>query len=239
VEVLVVRGRRATVVGGGLSALFHLGVLALLAAGPRPASVGYSGPSTVTIDLLQATTVEPAPEPAPAAVVPSEGRARQHQGLRPISRRLPRVPVMVARDSEVVTPVAPDTGEAQEESGENDDSAFTASAPPPPVAIAEAVTPVTPTRAPVIAPETARALRVYDTFPMLLAQNALSRAEVVVEVCVSDHGQVSDAVIAEGGMRAIDNTLRTAIRSWRYRPLVVNGAATPFCHFMRIKYAMN
>jgi len=49
----------------------------------------------------------------------------------------------------------------------------------------------------------------------------------------------SDAVIAEGGMAAFDHTLRAAIRSWRYRPLVVNGAPTPFCHFMKIKYALN
>jgi TonB family protein len=96
-----------------------------------------------------------------------------------------------------------------------------------------------PAAPPVIGAETARALRVYDSFPMVLAQSAASAADVVVEVCVSDHGQVSDAVIARGGHGAIGDTLRTAIRSWRYRPLVVNGAATPFCHFMRIQYAMN
>jgi TonB family protein len=74
---------------------------------------------------------------------------------------------------------------------------------------------------------------------MVLAQASLTQAEIVVEVCVSDRGQVSDAVIAEGGMAAIDATLRMAIRSWRYRPLLVNGAPTPFCHFMKLKYALN
>lgn len=233
----MIRGRRATVVGGGLSALFHVGVLALLATGPRPAWVSDSGPSVVTIDL-HTSTVEPSPQP-PVAVTPSGGEARSHQGLRAASRRPPRVAVMVARDSEVITPTAREEGEPEEKSGKNDDPATDFGTPSPPMPIAETEGPATPTRAPVIAPETARALRVYDTFPMLLAQNALTRAEVLVEVCVSDHGQVSDAVIAQGGMRAIDNTLRTAIRSWRYRPLVVNGAATPFCHLMRIKYAMN
>src|SRR5436305_2048216 len=82
-------------------------------------------------------------------------------------------------------------------------------------------------------------LLVHASLFALLSQAARTRAEVVVEVCVSDHGQVSDAVIAEGSLRAVDHTLCTAIRSWRYRPLVVNGAATPFCHFMRITYAMN
>jgi TonB family protein len=226
------------VVGGGLSAGFHLLVLFLLAVAPRPTTLGDSGPSTVTVEL-EATTLEPPPPPIPApSVAPSQGRA--HQGLRAASRRLPRIPVtVVAREAEVITPEAPDAEEPHDGGEEQDDAAM--SAPPPPPAPIVQATPVAPppTKAPVIAPETARALRVYDTYPMLLAQASLSRAEVVVEVCVSDHGQVSDAVIAESSTRGIDNTLRTAIRSWRYRPLVVNGAPTPFCHFMRIKYALN
>jgi TonB family protein len=210
VEVIVSRGRRATVVGGGLSTLFHLGLLLLLGLEPRPVSLGESGPSTVVIDL-QTTSVETPPEPPPAAAAST-----------------PAVEQRARRDS----------GEAQEGSDEPDDGAGSLSAPAA-AAIAEAAPSEPPTKAPIIAPETARALRVYDTFPMMLAQNSVSRAEVMVEVCVSDHGQVSDAIIAQSSLRGMDNTLRAAIRSWRYRPLVVNGAPTPFCHFMRIKYAMN
>lgn len=224
-------------VGGGLSGLLHLGLLAaVLATGPRTASLGQTGPAAVSIELVGTTEVESPREPAPAPTVASVEH-RSHQGLRAVARRLPRAPVTVIREAEVVAPAASDTG-ASEESGESGQDELTSGPPPAPALIA-ASNPVPPTRTPVIGPEIARALRVYDTFPMLLAQNSLSRAEVMVEVCVSDHGQVSDAVIAEGGMRAIDNTLRTAIRSWRYRPLLVNGAPTPFCHFMRIKYALN
>jgi hypothetical protein len=224
------------VVGGGLSALFHLGLLALLATGPRTIPVGVSSQSIVTIDL-RTTTVEPPPEPAPASkLVQSEGRS--WQGLRPVSRRLPTVPVEIAPESAVTTLTAPELGEPDDD-GEELAEPEAAPAAAPLATAPEAAAPVTPTKAPVIAPEAARALRVYDTFPMLLAQASLSRAEFLVEVCVSDHGQVSDAVIAEGTLRSSESTLRTAIRSWRYRPLVVNGAPTPFCHFMRIKYAMN
>ena len=223
-------------VGGGFSALLHLGLFALLATGPRTIPVGDSSPSIVTIDL-RTTTVEPPPEPAPVSkLAESEGRPRQ--GLRSVTRKMPRVPVEIAPKSAMTTATAPELGEPDDD---GEELAEPESAPAAaPLAVAPvAAAPVTPTRAAVIAPETARALRVYDTYPMLLAQASLSRAEFVVEVCVSDHGQVSDAVIAEGPLRSSESTLRTAIRSWRYRPLVVNGAPTPFCHFMRIKYAMN
>jgi TonB family protein len=228
----VTGGKRATVLGGGLSALLHLGLLAMLAGRPPTATIGDSRPSVVAIEL-ETTTVEETPRPATPEAAPAETRSRGERP-RPVSRRLPRVVVSVARESELAAPLAPHTGEPQE-----DEEAFEAEpeAPPPPAPIAEA--PSTPTKAPVIAPETARALRVYDTFPMVLAQARLAHAQMLVEVCVSDHGRVSDAVISESSVRSMDSTLRTAIRSWRYRPLVVNGAPIPFCHRMRIHYAMN
>src|SRR6185436_8725019 len=225
----VIPGRRATAIGGGLSLLFHAGLPAAVLIRPHLSVTAELTPSTVTIDL-QTTVVEERPAPA-EPVAPAASRARGTS--RSTARRLPRVMTTFASDAPIAAVASADPGDPREEQ-EGDEPT------PPPAPVARiADEPIPPTRAPVIAPDTARALRVYDTYPMILAQASLTRAEVLVEVCVSDHGQVSDAVIAQGGMAAFDHTLRAAIRSWRYRPLVVNGAPTPFCHYMRIKYAMN
>jgi TonB family protein len=181
---------------------------------------------------VRSTTADETARPAP----PTSSVVRKGRGTtQAAARRMRKVVTTFAKESRIPMPASPDSGDPDEETLEPEPQ----TSPPPPVAKIDEQPVAPPTSAPVIAPDTARALRVYETYPMLLAQASRTRFEIVVEVCVSDHGQVSDAVIAEGGMAAIDHTLRTAIRSWRYRPLLVNGAPTPFCHFMRIKYAMN
>lgn len=224
---MVTRARRTTA-ASGLSLALHAGLLAVLLHRPQPLMTAALTSPAVTIDV-QASTVEE--RPAPTA--PLAPRARGT--VRSAARRLPRVLTSFDQHSPLPTEASPVPGDPREESEAEEPQP----PPAPTVTRIEEEQPAPPTKAPVIAPDTARALRVYDTYPMILRQASLSRAEVLVEVCVSDHGQVSDAVIAEGGMASIDHTLRAAIRSWRYRPLVVNGAPTPFCHFMRIKYALN
>jgi protein TonB len=88
--------------------------------------------------------------------------------------------------------------------------------------------------------EVAKALRVYDAFPGLPEPMRAAGAEhvVVVDVCVSDAGAVSDVVITRGAAAALDSTLRATIRTWRYRPLFVSGAPMPFCHTVQIDYRM-
>jgi hypothetical protein len=210
----------------------HAGLVAALVSRSHLSAMAELAPPAVTVDLQATTLDEPVPgsEPTPAEA-PAKGRGTIHSA----ARRLPRVVTSFALDSHVTTVASADSGDPDDES----EAEEPAPAAPPATTTAEVERPAIPTKAPVIAPDAARALRVYDTYPMLLAQASLTRAEILVEVCVSDHGQVSDAVIAEGGMAAIDHTLRTAIRSWRYRPLLVNGSPTPFCHFMRIKYALD
>jgi TonB family protein len=181
----------------------------------------------VTIALLEPEAPAPAPELTPIGAtgpVPAP----------PAARRLPRVAVSFTRPSEIEALAAP---EPDERAGDGFEPEPPAPAPAPAEVAAERPAPAM--KAPHVAADTARALRVYDTFPKLLEQARVAQAEVIVEVCVSDHGRVNDAVIARGGSSAIDATLRAAIRSWRYRPLLVNGAPTPFCHFMRITYGMN
>jgi hypothetical protein len=82
-------------------------------------------------------------------------------------------------------------------------------------------------------PNIARALRIYDTFPSFGSRTG---ADVDVRVCVSAQGAVSDASVDDRQSGAFSDTLRAAILSWRYRPLMVNGLPTPFCHLMHISY---
>jgi hypothetical protein len=93
---------------------------------------------------------------------------------------------------------------------------------------------------PVLSPATARALRVYDVYP---APPEPLRAGVVhvllADICVSDRGLVSDVSMAPGGAAALESALRAAIRTWRYRPLLLDGVPTPFCHPMRFIYRQN
>jgi TonB family protein len=229
--MMLARGRRATM-AAALSLLAHAGLIAIVTSRPHLSTMAELAPPSVTFDVRATTLDELAsvPQPTPARA-PTKGRGT----IRSASRRLPRVVTSFAPHSDVPALASLDSGNPGDEIETEE----------PTPAAAPAATPVeverttSPTTAPVVTPDVAQALRVYDTYPMLLAQASLTRAEILVEVCVSDHGRVSDAVIAEGGMAAFDHTLRTAIRSWRYRPLLVNGAPTPFCHFMRIKYALN
>jgi outer membrane biosynthesis protein TonB len=83
----------------------------------------------------------------------------------------------------------------------------------------------------------ARSLRLYDTFPrmpdLLRAQH---RLEVVqVEICVSQSGTV-DKVRLEGASPTLEKTLREAIVTWRYRPLILRGEPNPFCHTLQLTY---
>jgi hypothetical protein len=225
----VTTNRRPLRAGVGLSLLVHAPVLLLLAGRPRTATPASE--PVVAIELVTGELAPPLPEPSVRTPVPLvRPRARPTTGTTGRAARA-KVAVSIERPEDLAVAASP---EVAEPAGEQAD-------PGPAPAVVSRVQPrptaPSPARVPVVGAETARALRVYDTFPMLLAQAAVARAEVLVEVCVSDHGQVSDAVIAQGGTRSIEGTLRTAIRSWRYRPLLVNGAPTPFCHFVRLKYA--
>jgi hypothetical protein len=84
---------------------------------------------------------------------------------------------------------------------------------------------------------TARSLRVYDTFPRLpeLLRRQQRTESIDVNICVSERGSVS-TVRLEGASPSFEGTLREAIFKWRYRPLIQQGTATPFCHPLRLAY---
>jgi outer membrane biosynthesis protein TonB len=87
----------------------------------------------------------------------------------------------------------------------------------------------------------AQALRVYDVFPSMpdAMRAAGIAAAVSVEICVTDSGNVSEVTLDTATAPALRDVLRSAIRTWRYRPLVLAGSATPFCHDMQVRYSVN
>jgi protein TonB len=62
----------------------------------------------------------------------------------------------------------------------------------------------------------------------------LNRAGMAVRsllrICVSIEGTVTDVKFIRSGDPAVDRGWEATIRRWRYRPFMVQGRPTPFCH---------
>jgi hypothetical protein len=96
-----------------------------------------------------------------------------------------------------------------------------------------------PTPAPVVLDAgVARGLRIYDVFPRMpeTLRQAPHAESIRAEICVSEQGKVRD-VRLRGGSTLLENTVRPALLTWRYRPYLVNGTPTPFCHHLRLNYS--
>jgi hypothetical protein len=59
---------------------------------------------------------------------------------------------------------------------------------------------------------------------------------LLVEVCVSETGDVSDVTVRESACHDADSTLTSAMRNWRYRPLRLKGMPRAFCHPIKVVY---
>jgi hypothetical protein len=117
------------------------------------------------------------------------------------------------------------------------DGAATAG-PSEPGAPAEAVP---ASRAPAyVEPEVTTYLRSQDYFPSLPSSLRARGAhyQARLDICVSREGRVVDVGFRQPAAPALDSVLATAVRGWRYRPLMVNGAPAPFCHRMTVSYTM-
>ena len=77
---------------------------------------------------------------------------------------------------------------------------------------------VNPTVPPYCCPKIPRALERSDSFTSHL------------RVCVTASGQVYDVKIVKGAGPAIDSQIPAFVRRWRYRPMMVDGQAQPFCY---------
>jgi TonB family protein len=82
--------------------------------------------------------------------------------------------------------------------------------------------------------------RSYDPLPSLPRQlrQPGARHTVLLQICVTAAGAVGDVQVTRRGPPAFETALLAAVRSWRYRPLVLAGAPRPFCHQVEIRYVV-
>jgi protein TonB len=55
----------------------------------------------------------------------------------------------------------------------------------------------------------------------------------MLRICVSAQGSVTGVQLMKGASPAIDTQFPRVIGRWRYRPLMADGQATPFCYLLR------
>jgi serine/threonine-protein kinase len=127
----------------------------------------------------------------------------------------------------------------------------TPSSPPPDAAPAPVRPPASVATAPaapqIVAPAVLEANRAggdKTIVPDAVTQEAISRAGVesvvsTYKLCVSAAGEISLVTqMRSSGFPAYDDKIRSTIRAtWRYRPYLVDGRATPVCTALRFVYA--
>ena len=59
--------------------------------------------------------------------------------------------------------------------------------------------------------------------------------EVLARICVSTTGEVSSVALMRD-RPPLGERVRSRVLGWRYRPLVENGQALPFCHVTRFQF---
>ena len=73
------------------------------------------------------------------------------------------------------------------------------------------------------------------------APPSLARAEMklsaVVKMCVGADGRVADVKLLKSADPAIDAQIPAVLGKWRYRPLVTDGRAVPFCYVLQYEIA--
>lgn len=82
-------------------------------------------------------------------------------------------------------------------------------------------------------------LRTFDPVPSLPESAwppGRNTNSVLLEICVSERGEVADVIVRQSAGPDVDQSLLGVIRTWRYRPRVVRGTAQPFCHPIRLVY---
>ena len=55
----------------------------------------------------------------------------------------------------------------------------------------------------------------------------------MLKLCVSAEGGVTSVQVLKGAGAALDGQFPSVMGRWRYRPLIVDGVATPFCYLLR------
>jgi TonB family protein len=207
----------------------------------------FLGPGPIeplAVELVSPDELEPEPEPAPASRLPAPSLtpravARGGHARTPRPMRAPPSIRMPSRGNPLIPPPFP------AEEGEIDDVPSTPDGPAPVTAGAggqgssgsSAGAIAQPEQYPV-SPLQASYLRIYQTFPSVPTGLWFQRRlfSVELKICVATSGNVSDVSLLRSADRSLDDLTVAAARTWRYKPLVIEGAARPFCHKIIIHY---
>jgi len=75
-------------------------------------------------------------------------------------------------------------------------------------------------------------------FPALLRRSGRFYV-VIANICVSRTGSVDSVTILQGADSLLDGNVVSAVKKWRYRPLLADNNAVPFCYFGRFEFKAN
>jgi hypothetical protein len=84
-----------------------------------------------------------------------------------------------------------------------------------------------------------RTVEHFPSLPETYWRGGQSEYPMMVQVCVSTEGTVTTITMQQNKDTNpdIDELVTNAIRTWRYRPRIINGYPRPFCHPIRIEYS--
>jgi serine/threonine-protein kinase len=78
-----------------------------------------------------------------------------------------------------------------------------------------------------------------DNVQHQMMRDEVKKASAVIKVCIGNDGAVTTASVARSsGYPAYDQELVAGVRTWRYRPYMVNGQATPACSAVAFAFAI-
>jgi protein TonB len=212
--------------------LLHAGLIAWVVTGWRPQPDSPPEPLSIAVQLLPAqekevpvppppVLVPPAPPPPPPAPSPPEQKSAEP---KPVSKPKPKAAVKprLARKPATPTVAAPAATPAPAVP-----SAKSAQAAPPPIATAAPETPPAPPAPPAktgvyISPEYAGTNRkpVYPSMSIRYGE----QGTVTVRVFVKADGTAGQVEVrSSSGYPLLDESARTAVQSWRFRPATSDG----------------
>ena len=71
-------------------------------------------------------------------------------------------------------------------------------------------------------------MEVSGEVPALRAKNAEGSGDVLAKLCIDEQGKVSSVKIVKSNPEIVSQ-LQSALASWRYKPYLRDGKATPVC----------
>ncbi|HKO46666.1 MAG TPA: hypothetical protein VJV79_03035 [Polyangiaceae bacterium] len=233
------RWRRATLIGS-----IALHIVALFAAVVHSVwQVEEMPMPSLQVTLTAAVPPPPPPPPPPAAARKPSSESRPK--TRPVEPKPQEL--VVPKDTPKEQPKAEARTESAADDGETNGQVGgqiggvpggvvggVLGAPPPPPP------PPKPTGPKIVSASVGRGQLLIDPnaeryrvkLPLALARSGETYT-AMLRLCVSAEGGVTSVQVLKGAGAALDGQFPSVMGRWRYRPLIVDGVATPFCYLLR------